>query len=70
MKYVCTSKNAVMRAVMAHMVLKRAYVEHRLNEISNMSDILKDLDPENIIDGFIKNCEERKLEEEITNETN
>ena len=70
MRYVCTSKNAVVRAVMAHMFIERAYRENHLNEIYNMNDVLKDLDPNNIIDGFIKNYEERVLVEEVINETN
>lgn len=54
MKFVSTSKSVVLRAVMAHMFLERAVVEKRLNEVSNMADVLDALNPNKVIDGFLE----------------
>ena len=43
-----------MRAFMAHIFLKGAVKENRLNEISNINDVVDALDPVKVIDGFIK----------------
>ncbi len=54
MKFVSTSESPVMRAFMAHIFLKGAVKENRLNEISNINDVVDALDPVKVIDGFIK----------------
>ena len=61
MKFVSTSKSALTRANMAYLFLERMAKEHRLNEISNIDEVLEALNPVNVIDGFLeyaKNKEE------------
>ena len=53
MKFVCNIKKQTTRAVIAHMFLKRAYDEHRLNEISNMEDVIEALNPSNVLDEIL-----------------
>ena len=60
MKFVSTSKSAVVRAVMAHIFLKDAVKDNRLNEISNMNDVLDALDPTKVIDGFIEDAKNNR----------
>ena len=54
MKFVSTSKSALMRANMAYIFLERMAKEHRLNEISNFYEVLEALNPINVIDGFLE----------------
>lgn len=54
MKFVSTSKSALMRANMAYIFLERMAKEHRLNEISNFDEVLEALNPINVIDGFLE----------------
>ena len=56
MKFVSTSKSAVVRAVMAHIFLTDAAKDNRLNDISNIDDVLEALDPTKVIDGFIEDA--------------
>lgn len=53
MKFVSTSESAIMKAAMAHLFLKNAYEEKRLNEISNMDEVLEALDPMKVLDSFL-----------------
>lgn len=57
MKFVSTSQSALIRASMAHMFLERAYQEKRLNDISNMDEVLKALDPHEVFEEIFSKVE-------------
>jgi len=63
MKFVSTSESLITRANMAYIFLKDAVAAKRVNEISNMEDVLEALNPLNVIDGFLEDMKKRIQED-------
>ena len=50
MRFVCSSKDVNIRALMAHSFLKKAYEQKQLDSVVNMNEVIDALEPSKLID--------------------
>ena len=60
MRFVCSNKDAFIKAKMAHMFLIRAYEAKQLGSVVNMDEVIESLDPTKLIEQITDMVEDIK----------
>ena len=53
MRFVCKLEDPVRKALMAHIFLTRMVKENRIQEVSNMDEVVEALNPITVVEAFV-----------------